>query len=127
MNARQQSNSTYEIVFFVNLSSDHVTAATGKTVTVTLRKTGGGTSFTAASGSVTEIGNGWYQLAANATDRNTLGDLIIHGTAAACDPVDFKVVILAQDPFATYVNADTKRINGATITGDGNAVPWDGA
>ena len=37
---------------------------------------------------MSEIGNGWYALAGNATDRNTAGDLLVHATATGADPAD---------------------------------------
>jgi hypothetical protein len=79
------------------LSSDHLTAATGLSPSVTLSKDGG--SFASASGSVSEIGNGWYALAGNATDRNTLGSLVLHATAGTADNVDVEYTITAFDPF----------------------------
>jgi hypothetical protein len=46
---------------------------TGLTITMTLSKNGGG--FNSSSGSVTEISAGWYYVALDATDTNTLGGL----------------------------------------------------
>lgn len=98
MNTRQISSTSYPIPFLMVLASDHVTGATGKTVTVTLSKNGA--AFGAAAGSVTEISSGWYLLAANATDRNTLGTLAIHATATACDPMDATINIVNWDEMA---------------------------
>lgn len=80
------------------LASDHVSPAIGLSPTVTISKNGG--SFASPSGSVTEIANGWYQLAGNATDRNTLGELLLHATGTGADPVDDRYDIVAHDPFA---------------------------
>ena len=71
------------IMLKVFLASDHVSAATGKTLTVTASKNGG--AFAAIGGSVSEVSSGWYQVALTTTDTNTLGTLIIRATAAACD------------------------------------------
>ncbi len=83
------------------LSSDHLSPATGlvsgTTLTVTISKDGG--TFAAPSGAVTEVGNGWYVLAGNATDRATLGAFIVHATGTACDPSDVRGTIVAFDPF----------------------------
>ena len=65
------------------LASDHITAATGKTLTVTASKNGG--SFNALSGTVSEVSSGWYKVALDTTDTNTLGTLIVRATAASCD------------------------------------------
>lgn len=78
-------------------SSDHVTALTGASPTVTLSKNGG--VFASPSGTVSEIGSGWYKVAGNATDSNTLGPLILHATAASGDPADALFTIIGADPF----------------------------
>ena len=76
---------------------DHVTGETGLTPTVTLSKNGG--AFAGAAGAVSEISNGWYSLAGNATDRETLGELLVHATATGADPVDIQYAIVEYDPF----------------------------
>jgi len=77
------------------LASDHITGATGLSPTVTLSKNGG--SFASPSGAVTEIANGWYAVAGNASDTNTLGPLILHATAGTADPCDVQHEIVAYD------------------------------
>lgn len=104
----KQSTTTWALVFFMTDSSDHVTGKTGLTVTVTLSKNGG--SFGAASGSVTEIASGWYKVAGNATDSNTLGPLALHATATGADPTDMLYEVVAVDPqsataFVTGINS----------------------
>jgi hypothetical protein len=78
------------------LSSDHITGATGKSPTVTISKNGG--AFAAPSGTVSEIGQGLYALAANALDANTLGPLLLHATAASCDPRDDTFDVVNYNP-----------------------------
>ena len=95
---RKQSTTTYPINFLMVDSTDHITAKTGLTVTVTLSKNGA--AFGAAAGAVTEISNGWYSLAGNATDRNTLGELLVHASATGADPTDMQYAIVEYDPFA---------------------------
>lgn len=97
MRDRQLGSTAHPITFLLVLSSDHITGATGKVPTVTISKDGG--AFAAPAGAVSEIGNGWYALAANSTDRNTLGDFALHATAAGCDPLDREYAIVAYDPF----------------------------
>jgi hypothetical protein len=82
-------NTTQPLPFLLVSSADHITGATGKTPTVTIRKNDGG-AFATPAGAVTEVGVGWYQVAANATDANTLGPLLLHATAAGCDPADIR-------------------------------------
>jgi hypothetical protein len=86
-------SNNYTRKFLMVQASDHITGATGATVTVTLSKGAGG-SFagnSGGSGAITEIANGVYQVALTGTDTNTLGDLWIHctGTSPTCDPTDF--------------------------------------
>jgi hypothetical protein len=62
------------------------TAATGKTVAVTISKDGAafGNPSTGAT-NATERANGWYYVDLSTTDTNTLGDLVVRGTATGCD------------------------------------------
>jgi len=71
------------------LASDHLSPATGKTPTVTLSKNGG--AFASPAGAVSEISGGWYKVAGNATDTNTLGPLALHVTEASSDNSDLIV------------------------------------
>lgn len=80
------------------LTSDHITGATGVTPTVTIAKNNG--AFASPQGAVTELGNGWYSVAANATDANTLGPLILHAEAGTCDPTDDVFDIVSYNPMA---------------------------
>lgn len=113
MNQRQQSGTTYPILFFMASSTDHVTAVTGIVPVVTLSKNGG--AFGAAAGAVSEIGNGWYALAGNATDRNTLGDLAVHATGTGADPFDGKYSIVPYDPFVK-VDANVTSVDGTAAS-----------
>lgn len=78
------------------LSADHLTGATGLSPTVTIKKPGG--SYASPSGAVTEWGNGFYQIAGNATDANTLGPLFVHAVGTGCDPFDEMFMVVAYDP-----------------------------
>ena len=93
-----QQSSTYTITFLMVLSSDHVSPATGKTVTVNISKAGA--AFGAAAGTVTEIANGWYKCAFTTADTGTLGDLSVNCTATGCDNQDFRVQIVAFNPLS---------------------------
>jgi hypothetical protein len=92
----KQSSTAQPLVFLMVQSADHVTPLTGATCTVTLSKNGG--SFASPSGAVSEIANGWYKVAGNATDTGTLGPLILHATAASGDPTDVLYEVVAFDP-----------------------------
>jgi hypothetical protein len=97
MKDRKQSSTSYPITFLLVSSSDHISPVTGASPTVTISKNGA--AFAAPSGAVTEIGNGWYQVAGNATDRNTLGVLLVHATATGADPSDDRYNIVPRDPY----------------------------
>lgn len=109
MRLRKQSTTNYPMQFLMVSSTDHITPVTGLSPTVTISKNGG--AYASPSGAVSEVGNGWYALAGNATDRNTLGEFVIHATGTGADPTDSTYVIVAFDPFdanslgAAYLDA----------------------
>jgi len=86
---RYQKNTGSQKVFFTLVdSTDHVTRKTGITVTAT--RSLDGAAFGAASGSVTEIGNGVYYLTPSAGDINA-DDVVYKFTGTACDQVEIAV------------------------------------
>ena len=91
-----RNNTTKPLTFLMVLTSDHITGATGVTPTVTISKNGG--AFTSPAGTVSEIGSGLYALSANPVDANTLGPLLLHATAAACDPRDDTFDVVNYNP-----------------------------
>jgi hypothetical protein len=84
------------LLFFMVESADHITALTGASPTVVISKNGG--AFASPSGSVTEIADGWYKVAGNATDTGTAGPLALHATAASGDPSDVLFNVVGYDP-----------------------------
>jgi hypothetical protein len=94
--AIQQSTTTWKLYFPLILASDHISPATSKSPTVVISKNGG--AFGSPAGAVTELANGWYQVAGNATDTNTLGPLILHATEASSDPTDVVYEVVAYNP-----------------------------
>lgn len=111
-----QNQTAQPLVFFMVLSSDHITGATGLTPTVTISKNGG--AFAAPSGAISSVGNGWYQVAGNASDSNTLGPLLLHATAGTADPVDDCFPVVAYNPQSA--NNFITGTNGVTQTYDAN-------
>lgn len=79
-------------------STDHVTAKTGLTLTVTRSKNGA--AFAAWGGSVAEVANGIYKLTPASGDVDTQGELCIHATGTAADPSDVIALVIAFDPHA---------------------------
>lgn len=93
-------------------STDHVTGATGKTPTVTLSKNGA--AFASPAGAVTELANGWYKVAGNATDSSALGPLLLYATATGCDPSDEAFEVVAYDPDATSLGLSLAKTTNLT-------------
>jgi hypothetical protein len=118
----KQSTTTYPLVFLMVDSTDHVTGKTGLTPTVTLSKAGA--AFGAAAGAVSEIANGWYKVAGNATDNATLGPLILHATGTAADPTDvlFNVTARLADDLAYPATSGRSMVVDASGLVDANTV-----
>lgn len=96
MRLLKQSSTAQPLVFLMIDSTGHINGKTGLTPTVTLSKSGG--AFGSPSGAVSEIANGWYKVAGNATDTDTLGPLILHATGTGADPTDVEFEVVAFDP-----------------------------
>lgn len=76
-------------VFKVVLSSDHLTGATGKTVSCT-RSINGAALAATNTATATEISNGFYYVPLAASDVN--GDTILfRATASSCDPTEITI------------------------------------
>src|SRR5512146_1241285 len=71
------------------LSTDHVSAATVKTIAVVISKNGAAFGNPSAGATnATEIANGWYYVDLSTTDTGTLGPVIVRGTVATVDDVE---------------------------------------
>lgn len=92
----KQNDTSKPLAFLLVSSSDHISGLTGASPVVTISKNGA--SFVAPTGTVSEIGNGWYKLVPGAADVGTLGPLLLHATASGADPVDLEFRIVAFDP-----------------------------
>lgn len=87
---RYAKNTASQKVYFTLVdSSDHVTRETG--ITVTAQRSLDGAAFGSATGTVTEVGNGVYYLAASAADTNA-DDVVFRFTGTGCDPVELHIV-----------------------------------
>lgn len=82
----------YSRKFLMVLASDHISGATGKTVTVKISK-GPGAAGTTPGGVVTELDStncpGVYQIALTSVDTGISGDLWYTCSASGCDNTDF--------------------------------------
>lgn len=108
-----KQSTTYNRMFLLVQSADHISALTGATPAVTISKNSG--AFAAAGGTVTEIANGWYNVAFTTTDTNTLGDLAVHVTATSGDPTDFADQVCANI-LGDTLPANTTQLAGQTVT-----------
>ena len=116
------------IVFKAFYSADHVTAATGKTIAVVISKNGGAFANPAAGATnATEIGNGWYYVDLAAADTDTLGPLIVRGTAGTIDPAELivEVVKATNAGFAALPDAAADAAGGLPIS-DAGSLDLDG-
>lgn len=127
-----QSSTQSVLLFFMTDSTDHISAKTGLTCTVTISKNGA--AFGSPSGAVSEIANGWYKVAGNATDTNTLGPLALHATATGADACDIIVAnIVSYNPqsatnlgLSALPTANPGAANGVLIAGTNTATTFAG-
>jgi len=68
--------------FQMVLSTDHVTPATGKTVTAKIKKDAG--PFATCTNAVSEISSGWYEISLTKTERDA-DTTLLSFTATGCD------------------------------------------
>ena len=125
----QQSTANDPLFFFLTQSSDHISGLTGATPTVELSKNGAAGAVPA--GAISQIDSvnlpGWYQVAGNATDTNTLGDILLHATATSADPCDMVVAqVVAFNPRnanlgVTNVSANVAQWNGTNVAAPATA------
>jgi hypothetical protein len=110
-----QSSAQSVLLFYMTDSVDHLSAKTGLTCTVTISKNGG--AFATPSGAVSEVGNGWYKVAGNGSDTNTLGPIALRATAAGADNCDIIVVnVVGYDPQATLSQSNVTQIAGVSAS-----------
>ena len=128
----KQSTAANVMVFMTD-STDHVTGKTGLTLTITASKDG--VAFASISPTVTERGDGWYNLALTTAHTDTLGDLALHVTATGADPSDLvcRIVVLNDISVsdiltgadANPIAANIKEVNDLAVSGAGTeADPW---
>lgn len=120
MRAIKQNTASRHLQFLMVDSTDHITGKTGLTPTVLLSKNGA--TFTSPSGSVTEVGRGWYRVAGNATDSNTLGSLVLSATGTDADPSDTEFEVVSYDPQSAWnVGKDGYALTAGTGLGNQTA------
>jgi hypothetical protein len=126
---RKQNQTTYPLLFqLISLSTGLGVPSVASSLVALGSKNGG--AFAALSGTITEVGgtgngNGWYEIAGNATDENTLGDLVILATLTVVSTVTATgsavYEIVAVDPFSTtnFATVNVGTINGQIASASG--------
>ena len=85
----QIPQSTSRVVMLKLFTTGTTTAATGKTVALTISKAGAAFGNpNAGATNATEVSSGWYKVTLDTTDTNTVGDLVVRGTATGCDDTE---------------------------------------
>lgn len=74
---------------------DHTSGSTSLTLTITVSKDGD--AFGSITPTVTERGNGWYNLALTTSHTDTLGDLALHIEATGADDTDLLCRVVAGE------------------------------
>ena len=99
-------------------STDHITGATGLTLTITASKDGA--AFASITPTVTERGDGWYSLALTTAHTDTLGDFVVHVTASGADPTDVREEVFSSLPgdAVTVSSLASNSITAASIATD---------
>jgi hypothetical protein len=83
------------VVLKAYLDTDHVSAATGKTIAITISKNGGAFGNPSAGATnATEIASGWYYVDLSTTDTGTLGPIIVRGTNADIDDTEWTDMVV---------------------------------
>jgi hypothetical protein len=93
---------TYNLMVFMNDSTDLRTGKTGLTLNIGVSKNGA--AFNTITPTVTERGNGWYNLALTASHTDTVGDLAFHITATGADPSDLICIIVFHKAYGISKN-----------------------
>jgi len=110
------------VVFKAYLASDHVTAATGKTILVQIsQNTDPFADLDVGATNATEISNGWYKVQLGTVDTDARGPLIVRGTEGTIDPAEvvYEVVNATNAGFTALPNAAADAAGGLPISDAG--------
>lgn len=130
MAERIPASTTIRVPLQAYLSSDHVTAATGKTIAITISKNGAAYGNPSAGATnATEIASGSYYVDLSTTDTGTNGPLFILGTATATDNVVaiYDVVKATNAGFTGIADAVAGASGGLLISGSNSGTTTFGA
>lgn len=104
-------STTIRVPFQAYLASDHLSAATGKTIAITISKNGGafGNPSAGATNAV-EISVGSYYVDLSTTDTGTLGPVIVRGAVATVDDVFVHFYVVAATAEIAAIKAKTDNL-----------------
>lgn len=102
------------LMVFLTDSTDHVTGKTGATLSISLSKDGA--AFASITPTVTERGDGWYNIALTTGHTDTVGDFVLRATASGADPIDLREEVVAATP-----DVNVSKMNNATLYGAGTS------
>lgn len=109
---------TSPILFQHRLSSDHMSPATGLTLSVVISKRGG--AFAPVGGVLAEVGSGWYDYTPTAGDVVAGGEIVFRSTAPGTDPATFsRVLVPAPSTLSAQNVADAALLapTGTSVAG----------
>lgn len=128
MAERIPQSATIRVPLQAYLSSDHVSAATGKTIAITISRNGAAYGNPSAGATnATEIASGSYYVDLSTTDTGTTGPLFVLGTAASTDNVVAIYNVVNDQPQTGDAYARLGAPAGASVSADIAAVKSDSA
>ena len=134
---RQSTERLVRIGPFVD-AGDGVTPETGVTLGAAdqaelLKSTGATVDMSGATFAAITGVDGWYNLTLTTSHTDTLGPFTVAvQDASVCLPVFMEGMIVTANVWDSlcstdFLDVNVEQINAASVTGDGNSTPWDGA
>ena len=114
----KQSTAANVMLLLVS-SADHITGIAGETLTITVSKDGA--AFASITPTVTDRGNGWYNLALTTSHADTLGDLALHISSTNTDPTDVVLRVIAMDKSVANTPANVTQWSGTNVAAPATA------
>ena len=111
---RQQGPGNLYPVGFLMVSHDRLTPVLGVLPLVQLSKNGA--SWVPAVGIVTEVGDGWYQLAGDPADRDMPGEVVLMATVTGAEKTWGKFDVVVPDPYDFITLSPAERTAAADVT-----------
>lgn len=129
MNEQRVKFNTYPpIYFFLNSNQDHITPMPEQNPVVYLSRNGG--PFARASGSVSEVSDGFYVLSPGFNDVHTVGPLLFSVPALSgntgYDAVNFRVNVIADNNVGAVFHDRSYIMTFLMISVDNHVSPIDG-